>query len=644
MLEDNEDDEEEFHNVDYAEHPFFADTMMGDGEDVEDTDALGAMLQAAEKYCDNENVRKKLERMMEDHKTTLYFDCKGGHKKLRSTLELLQWKATNGISDKAFTQLLKLIKEFLPEGNKLPETTYEAKEVVCPIGLEVQKIHSCPNDCILYCGKELEDLEACPVCKASRYKIRRNDSGDVEGEPPRKRIPAKVMWYFPIIPRLKRLFQNKEHAKMVRWHKEDRKEDDMLRHPADGSQWRKVDRMYSQFAEDARNIWFGLSTDGMNPFSEMSSSHSTWPVTLCMYNIPPWLCLKRKFIMMPALTQGLKQPGNHIDVYLQPLVEELLELWSTGVRMWDEYKQEDFDLLAMLFVTINDRPALSNLSGQSNKGFRAYTHCLDDTDRRLAGKGTLGRKVIRTNDNSSFDKAHTTVLQHSSMVAPHIEEHKMLLAAQHPGKSEAWITHIVTYQGYEINGYTFYTRAQDRKSTNQNSGVRIDAIDNDGNKDTYYGCNEEIWELEYGPYMSIPLFRCQWVKLNRAVMVDPDYGMTTVNLDNIEYRDEPFVLAKDTAQVFYVKDMSTIPRKRLSKNNDQSCGEPRRHIVLLGKRKIMGIDEVNDEEDYNKLDDIPPFSVPVDTSLLLASQEAPYLCSDHNEGTLVKRKYMTVPI
>jgi len=48
--------------------------------------------------------------------------------------------------------------------------------------------------------------------------------------------------------------------------------------------------------------------------------------------------------------------------------------------MWDEYKQEDFNLRALLFVTINDWPALSNLSGQSNKGYRACTHCLEDTD------------------------------------------------------------------------------------------------------------------------------------------------------------------------------------------------------------------------------------------------------------------------
>ena len=48
------------------------------------------------------------------------------------------------------------------------------------------------------------------------------------------------------------------------------------------------------------------------------------------------------------------------------------------------------------------------------------------------------------------------------------------------------------YLEYEINGYVFYTRAKDEKSTKQNSGVRIDAIGNDGNKDSYFGVIEEI--------------------------------------------------------------------------------------------------------------------------------------------------------
>ena len=119
-----------------------------------------------------------------------------------TTLELLQWKASNGLSDKGFEELLKLLKNLLSEGNNLPETTYEAKKIVCSLGLEAQKIHACPNYCILYRG-EYENLNLCPVCNACRYKIPRDDPGDVEGVRIKKRVPAKVMWYFPLIPRLK---------------------------------------------------------------------------------------------------------------------------------------------------------------------------------------------------------------------------------------------------------------------------------------------------------------------------------------------------------------------------------------------------------------------------------------------------------
>ena len=125
------------------------------------------------------------------------------------------------------------------------------------------------------------------------------------------------------------------------------------------------------FANNARNIRFGLSTDGMNPFGEQRSGHSTWPVTLYIYNLPPWLCMKRKFIMMPVLIPGPKQPGNDIDVYPKPLIEDLLLLWKEeGARMWNAHVEDHFNLPALLFVATNDWPALSNLSGQSNKGYR----------------------------------------------------------------------------------------------------------------------------------------------------------------------------------------------------------------------------------------------------------------------------------
>ncbi|XP_037419277.1 uncharacterized protein LOC119284121, partial [Triticum dicoccoides] len=906
MMEDNEEEEDD---DGYPGHGFpeYDDTTMGDEaepamqEEAEEeasdepADDLGRAIADAKRNCASDLERTKLQRMLEDHKKLLYPNCEADKKKLGTTLELLQWKAENGVSDKGFGKLLVMIKNMLPKDNELPESTYEAKKVVCPLGLEVQKIHACPNDCILYRG-EYEDLNACPVCGALRYKISRDDPGDVEGERPRKKIPTKVMWYAPIIPRLKRLFQNKEHAKAMRWHAKDRKKDGKLRVPADGSQWRKIERKYwEEFAGDPRNVWFGLSADGINPFGEQSP----------------------------------KQPGNDIDVYLRPLVEELLQLWNgTYVRAWDENMGEEFDLKALLFVTINDWPALSNLSGQTSKGYHGCTHCLDDTDSiylnsckknvylghhrflpsrhlvrkkgkhfkgevdhrtkprhrigadvhdmvkdlkvifgkspagqpvpkdadgrepmwkkksifwdlpywkdleqrmhgkdgihqgqasyaltkeekeiffeyllsmkvpsgfssnikgiinmaekkfqnlkshdchvimtqlllvalrgllpenvrlaivklcaflnaisekvidpeiiprlqndlvqclvsfelvfppaffnimthvlvhlceeinvlgpiflhnmfpferlmrvlnkyvhnrarpegsiskgheyeeviefcidfipdlkpigvpesrhkgRLEGKGTLGGHQIICMDGHSLTEAHYTVLQNSALVAPYMEEHKN--------------SNIMTFKGYQINGNTFYTIAQDKKSTNQNSGVRFDATTNTG-KETYYGYIEDIWELNYGSgYLKVPLFRCKWVNMTRGgVTEDPQYGMTTVDLNNLAYADEPFVLANDVAHVFYVKDMSTRPRKRKDKEADGSYDEPKRHIVLSGKRNIVGVDDKTDmSEDYEKFDEIAPFTVNIDPSIQLNDEDFPWL---RRKGTHAKK-------
>ena len=73
--------------------------------------------------------------------------------------------------------------------------------------------------------------------------------------------------------------------------------------------------------------------------------------------------------------------------------------------------------------------------------------------------------------------------------------------------------------------------------------------------------------------------------------------MTIVDLNNLGYRDEPFVLAQDVAQVFYIKDMSSKPKKG---TNQQKDHEPKRHIVLSGKRNIEGVEDKTDlSEEFN---------------------------------------------
>ena len=112
-----------------------------------------------------------------------------------------------------------------------------------------------------------------------------------------------------------------------------------------------------------------------------------------------------------------------------------------------------------------------------------------------------------------------------------------------------------------------------------------------------------------------------------GVQVDKPYRMTTVDINNLGYRDEPFVLANDVAQVFYVKDMSSRKKKkRKDKETNTSYDEPKRHIVLSGKRNIVGVEDKTDmSADYNKFDEIPPFTVKTDPSIPLHNEETPWL-------------------
>jgi hypothetical protein len=74
-----------------------------------------------------------------------------------------------------------------------------------------KKIYACKNDCILYRGPEYEGLDKCPIYELDRFNHRK-DGGDNENynRNRRKGRIKKVFWYFPIIPRLKCWFANKE--------------------------------------------------------------------------------------------------------------------------------------------------------------------------------------------------------------------------------------------------------------------------------------------------------------------------------------------------------------------------------------------------------------------------------------------------
>jgi hypothetical protein len=102
-------------------------------------------------------------------KYLLYDEANGCAKEftqLHVVLELLKLKAYHGWSDNSFSKLLSLLAKLLPKPNTLPTSTYRAKKLIYQLSLGVDKIHACPNHCILY-RKEYEFNTKGPVCGVS---------------------------------------------------------------------------------------------------------------------------------------------------------------------------------------------------------------------------------------------------------------------------------------------------------------------------------------------------------------------------------------------------------------------------------------------------------------------------------------------
>nr|GFA61395.1 hypothetical protein [Tanacetum cinerariifolium] len=145
---------------------------------------------------------------------------------------------------------------------------------------------------------------------------------------PGKKVPKKVLCYFPIILRLQRLYKSSHTAKEMTWRATGKcTKPGKMQHSVDGRAWKKFDTKYPNFAKELRNVRLGLAADGFNPFSDLSQAYSMWPVILTTYNLPSWLCMKESSFMLTLLITGPKSPGKDIDVYLRPLINDLKVLW-----------------------------------------------------------------------------------------------------------------------------------------------------------------------------------------------------------------------------------------------------------------------------------------------------------------------------
>ena len=225
---------------------------------IEDADFLEAIMNR----CADPSIffMKRMEALKKAAEEPLYDESKGCTKEwstLRAVLQFLTIKARYGWSDASFNDLLRVLGDLLPKENKVPANTYYAKKLVSPLTMGVEKIHACRNHCILYRGDQYKDLDSCPNCGASRYKTNKDyreeeNAASVSSGRKRKktqtktqqdkrskptsnievdyyalrRIPALVIWYLPVVDRLRCLFANPDDAELMTWHASDERKDD----------------------------------------------------------------------------------------------------------------------------------------------------------------------------------------------------------------------------------------------------------------------------------------------------------------------------------------------------------------------------------------------------------------------------------
>ncbi|CAL9011963.1 unnamed protein product [Prunus brigantina] len=484
--------------------------------------------------------------------------------KLSALVKLYNLKAKHGMSDVCFTELLILQSDLLPEGNTIPTSMYEAKKTLCALGLSYEKMHACPNDCILY-RKEYEDSTNCPTCGISRWKEGK-DSILKEG------VPAKVVWCFPPTPRFKRMFQSPETAKRKPEYgtpPEPLTGEEVLHMVEDG------DRVYWK----KKSIFFDLeywkylpvrhALDVMHIEKNVCDSiivvHLVREVHLCGPVYFRWMYpFERYMKVLKGYVQNRTRPEGCIA---------------------ERYIAEE----AVEFCT-------EHLSDVSTVGV--------PSSQKMGVSKPLSSCTVSVVDQDLLNQAHLYVLENTEEVLPYIEQHMIHIKTAYPkfrkrtkwlqdkhnstfiqwlrfkvqselneednhGVSEIlrWLAAgpnmaVPLYRSYLIKGIKFNIKAQDDVRTTQNSGVYLLAhtmqvasakdknpiLSNMG----FYGVIQEIWDLDYQKF-TIPVFRYDWIDSTSGLVVD-ELGFTLVDLSKIGHRNDQFVLASQVKQVFFVDD------------------------------------------------------------------------------------------
>ncbi|KAE8732403.1 hypothetical protein F3Y22_tig00002193pilonHSYRG00046 [Hibiscus syriacus] len=305
---------------------------------------------------------------------------------------------------------------------------------------------------------------------------------------------------------------------------------------------------------------------------------------------------------------GPKQPGNKIDVYLAPLIADLKLLWETGMKTYDGYKKEYFNLRAILIWTINDFPAYGNLSGCVTKGEEIYDYLrglrLHRTNDGLRAQQDLeaidikpelqtqprGNRTwlppvcytLNTTEKHQFYETLSTIKVPDGRADERIRTGKPLSRGTVEVVDAKLLDEVHLYTQHS---QTFISGLKTKADTHLANGedicesVRWVAKGPSFTMKKYNGFSiNEYWFHRTSRYESRTT-QCSGVSLVAHAMQiasakdsnpvygavtyyvwnkKDDFGFTVVNFARLDHQSERFILASQAKQVFYVQDQQDV--------------------------------------------------------------------------------------
>ncbi|GJY59354.1 zinc finger, PHD-type containing protein [Tanacetum coccineum] len=468
------------------------------------------------------------------------------------------------------------------------------------LGLGYESIHACINDCCLF-WKENKFEENCPVCGKSRWKNKSTKG---------KNVPKKVLHYFPLTHRLRRMYNFIHIAKYMTWHATKKcKEDGKMCHPVDGKTWKDVDQKHKQFALEPRNVRLGLAVDGFNPFGNLSQDT---PSTRVLGKIA--YASHRRLLPKNHRWRKDKNFNDMDDTTDPPKTFNSANILDQLARFPQKIpgKHPDFGLISAkrkhdLTVELNwsKRSTFYELKDEINRPDRNGDTPISDvpvTKHELSVFEFVCSLIGKRTTITFNDKEYKKVECDFSTENPPTQ-----LRSEFPRWFKTKITRLVaadksrcsddllalahrpevfanSYTSCTVNGVRFTVHTRDQHRSTQNNGISTDGHDGT----TYYGQLEEILEPIYTGGRNVVMFRCKCfntgisghnithTRLSRA-------GQST-EVDNIQAivsEDDDFivdgVIDSDIDGIINVKEMALVLRHGGdASGNDQPPGLSRR--------------------------------------------------------------------